>query len=62
MILLLKGQIHSDGTLDDTPPIARVAISGEIGGDAAVTGAVANGTGCNGHSAPSLSELLQSVT
>jgi hypothetical protein len=35
MILLLKGQIHSDGTFD-APPIPSAAISGEIGGDAAL--------------------------
>jgi hypothetical protein len=31
MILLLKGQIHSEGTLDD--PILAAAIRGDIGGD-----------------------------
>ena len=32
IILLLKGQIHSDGTLDG--PILAAAIKGDIGGDA----------------------------
>lgn len=31
MILLLKGQIHSEGTFDD--PILAAAIRGDIGGD-----------------------------
>ncbi len=45
MILLHKGQIHSDGTFDDAP-IPTAAMRGEIGGDDAVALAVANG--CTG--------------
>jgi hypothetical protein len=32
MILLLKGQIHSDGTFE-APPIPDAVIRGEMGGD-----------------------------
>ena len=59
MILLHKGQIHSDGTLEDAP-IPTAAMRGEIGGDA--TGALAVPTGCTGHQSHNMAAELHKLT
>jgi hypothetical protein len=46
IILLLKGQIHSDGTLG-APPTPTEAISGDTGGDAPLAWVIESG--CNDH-------------
>ena len=45
MILLLNGQIHSDGTFGP-PPVAAEAIRGEIDGDELIRGAATDGMDC----------------